>query len=50
MNEAVRSLWPELEWIESGGRREKTARIWEYALEQSALRAEPLHGIPFNDE
>ena len=47
MNEDVRALWPELEWIENVQLREKTARVWEYALEQSALQAEDLNRIPF---
>lgn len=47
MNDTVRTLWPELEWIENVELREKTARVWEYALGRSALRAEDLHRIPF---
>ena len=47
MNEAVAKLWPELEWIESEDLREKTAKVWEYALEQSVLDAGDLERIPF---
>ncbi len=47
MNETVRKLWPELEWIEDDELREKTARVWEYALEQSVLDADDLEKIPF---
>ena len=47
MNDTVRALWPELEWIENAELREKTAKVWEYALEQSSLQAEDLHEIPF---
>jgi hypothetical protein len=47
MNETVKKLWPELEWIENGELREKTAQVWEYALEQSPLTAEDLETIPF---
>ena len=42
MNDTVRALWPELEWIENTELREKTAKVWEYALEQSSLQAEDL--------
>jgi len=37
MNESMRKLWPELEWIENPELREQTARVWEYALERSVL-------------
>ena len=47
MNEEVRKLWPELEWIKDEQLREKTALTWETALEKSALRAEDLDIIPF---
>jgi len=47
MKETVRTLWPELEWIEDLELREKTSRVWEYALEHSALTAEDLQEIPF---
>ena len=47
MNEEVRKLWPELEWIKDEQLREKTALTWETALERSALRPEDLDIIPF---
>jgi len=47
MNEAVRKLWPELDWIRDEALREKTARTWEVALERSVLSAEDLEAIPF---
>jgi len=47
MNESMRKLWPELEWIENPELREQTARVWEYALERSVLTAEDLEQIPF---
>jgi len=47
MNATVHKLWPELDWIEDDGLREKTASVWEYALEQSPLSAEDLEKIPF---
>jgi hypothetical protein len=47
MNETVRELWPELDWIEDEGLREKTAKVWEWAIEQSPLEAADLETIPF---
>lgn len=47
MNEKVKELWPELDWIKDDSLREKTARTWEKALEKSVLRAEDLDLIPF---
>lgn len=47
MNEVVEKLWPELEWINDTGLREKTAKTWEIALERSLLKAEDLERIPF---
>ena len=44
---AVRKLWPELEWIQDAGLREKTARTWERAFELSPLSPEDLDRIPF---
>ena len=47
MNEAVKKLWPELDWIGDESLRELTARTWEIALERSVLTAEDLERIPF---
>ena len=47
MNETVKKLWPELDWIKDPSLREKTARTWEHALERSVLSAEDLEHIPF---
>ncbi len=47
MNQAVRDLWPELDWIQDEKLREATARTWELALERSPLTAEDLQTIPF---
>jgi putative nucleotidyltransferase with HDIG domain len=47
MNETVRKLWPELEWINDESLREKTARTWEIALGRSVIKAEDLDRIPF---
>ena len=47
MNDNVKKLWPELDWIKDELLREKTARTWEKALEKSVLKAEDLDLIPF---
>jgi hypothetical protein len=47
MDDAVRQLWPELEWIADPLLREQTARTWQRALELSPLDAADLETIPF---
>ncbi len=47
MNKKVYDLWPELTWIKNEELREKTARVWEIALERSVLTAGDLNRIPF---
>jgi len=47
MNDSVKKLWPELEWIKDEQLREKTARTWELALEKSVLKPEDLEKIQF---
>jgi putative nucleotidyltransferase with HDIG domain len=47
MNDAIRKLWPELEWIEAPGLRSATTRTWEVAMSRSPLRPEDLLRIPF---
>ncbi len=47
MNDIVRNLWPELDWIQDISLREKTAKTWEVALERSVLKAGDLERIPF---
>jgi putative nucleotidyltransferase with HDIG domain len=47
MREAVRELWPELEWISDPDLREKVARTWVRAFELSPLTPEDLRRIPF---
>jgi putative nucleotidyltransferase with HDIG domain len=47
MTEAIRKLWPELDWIADTGLRERTARTWERAFEKSVLKPEDLEKIPF---
>ena len=47
MREAVRKLWPELEWIKDPELREQVASTWVKALELSPLTPEDLQQIPF---
>jgi len=47
MTDAVRIMWPELDWINDAGLREKTARTWELALGRSVLKPDDLDIIPF---
>jgi putative nucleotidyltransferase with HDIG domain len=47
MNAAVKTLWPELDWIADLELREQTARTWELALERSPLTPADLEHIPF---
>ena len=47
MNATIQKLWPELDWIQDSGLREKTAKVWEFALERSVLTPEDLQTIPF---
>jgi len=45
--EAVRKLWPELEWIRDRDLRDKVAATWVRAFELSPLAPEDLDRIPF---
>jgi putative nucleotidyltransferase with HDIG domain len=47
MTDRVRKLWPELEWINDMSLREKTAEVWELALQRSVLSPADLDQIPF---
>lgn len=47
MNKEVYKLWPELDWIQDKDLREKTAKTWELALENSVLTINDLNTIPF---
>lgn len=47
MQDAVRKLWPELEWIEDPGLRNRVAQTWARAFELSPLKPEDLGHIPF---
>jgi putative nucleotidyltransferase with HDIG domain len=47
MADAVRELWPELEWIAGEDLRAATTRTWETALSRSPLAPSDLLEIPF---
>lgn len=47
MRDAVRKLWPELEWIADTDLREKTLQTWVEAFDMSPLTPQDLHEIPF---
>ena len=47
LHDAVRRLWPELDWIQNKDLRERVARPWERAFELSPLAPDDLSRIPF---
>ncbi len=47
LREAVRRLWPELEWIQNPQLRAQVERTWVRAFELSPLRPADLDRIPF---
>ncbi len=47
MRDAVKKLWPELEWIENAELRESVTKTWVKAFEMSPLEPGDLEKIPF---
>ena len=47
MRDAVRKLWPEIEWIDDQKLREKVLETWVRAFEESPLTPADLDEIPF---
>jgi len=47
MEEQVKKMWPELEWISNSDLRKKTTKTWILALKRSVLQASDLDKIPF---
>ncbi len=47
MREAVKKLWPELEWIQDDDLREKVLKTWVTVMERSPLTPHDLETIPF---
>ena len=48
MRSEVLELWPEINWIENEGLRNKVTDCWVYAIENSVLDIEDLKIIPFS--
>lgn len=47
MLQAIKKLWPEIDWIENPELREQVTQTWIKALERSPLKPEDLTKIPF---
>ena len=47
MKNAIRKLWPEIDWIEAADLRERVVATWVKAFEASPLAPEDLERIPF---
>jgi len=47
MRDAVKQLWPEIDWIGNAQLREQVTETWVKALERSPLKASDLDRIPF---
>ena len=47
MRDAVKKLWPELEWIASEDLRDRVIHTWVRAFELSPLTPDDLNRIPF---
>jgi hypothetical protein len=47
LRDEVKTIWPELDWIESEDLREKTLNCWIQAFERSPLVPSDLERIPF---
>ena len=48
MQDKIKKLWPELDWINDSELRQKVTDCWIYAVEQSVLTPEDLEVIPFS--
>ena len=47
IDKEVLELWPEICWISNIELRQKTAMVWQKALEKSVLKPQDLKRIPF---
>lgn len=47
MREAVRRLWPEIDWIQDAKLRDQVTQTWVRAFELSPLTPDDLERIPF---
>lgn len=48
MKEKILEIWPEINWIENTGLKDKVIKCWVYAIENSVLSADDLNTIPFS--
>ncbi|MHB1686065.1 MAG: HDIG domain-containing metalloprotein [Ignavibacteriaceae bacterium] len=48
MKEKILEIWPEINWIQDHGLKEKVISCWSYAVENSVLSIEDLKTIPFS--
>jgi putative nucleotidyltransferase with HDIG domain len=48
MQEKVKKIWPEIEWIKDEKLKTKVLDCWVYAVERSVLTPEDLEVIPFS--
>ena len=47
LKQEVLEMWPEIQWIADRELRQKTALVWQRALEKSVLKPDDLNRIPF---
>ena len=47
LRDEVKRIWPELEWIQDPGLRERVLETWILAFERSPLEPSDLQEIPF---
>ena len=47
LRDAVRRLWPEIDWIGNSQLREQVTQTWVWALTRGALHPDDLNRIPF---
>jgi hypothetical protein len=47
LNETIKQLWPELDWIKNTDLRDSVTRTWVKAFKLSPLKPEDLKRIPF---
>lgn len=48
MEEKVKKIWPEIDWIKNDELRKKVTQCWVHAVENSILDTEDLERIPFS--
>lgn len=48
MQNKLKNIWPEIEWIKNEELKEKVYKCWEYAIDKSPLSIDDLEKIPFS--